>query len=100
MKTLRILILPLLLSSCGQITVKGGTRNTVEGEAIQKIVLEIPACDALPEQEKLDCIRSFVDLFKTISDAGKACTMNSDGTLPNSEACQAIKNALMSQTNS
>jgi len=88
-----LLLMTLLLNvSCGTIKVKGGTDNTVSGEVEQKITIDIPMCNELPPEDKLDCIKTFVDLFKTLSK--ETCTVNADGTLPDTEACKAIIEAL------
>ena len=49
--------------------------------------------ELIPE-ERLDCIKTFVDLFKTLSK--ETCTVNADGTLPNTEACNKILNTIKS----
>jgi hypothetical protein len=85
----------LLNTSCGNIKIKGGTDNTVNGEVKQKIIIDIPMCDELPPKDKLDCIKTFVDLFKTLSK--ETCEVNPDGSLPDTEACQKIIDALNKQ---
>lgn len=90
----KILLTTLLNVGCGSITVKGGTKNTVEGETTQRIVLEIPACSELPQEERLDCIRAFIELAKSISDTAKTCTVNEDGTLNSSAECEALIKAI------
>jgi hypothetical protein len=85
----------LLNTSCGSIKVKGGTDNTVSGEVEQKITINVPMCEELPPEDKLDCIKTFVDLFKTLSK--ETCEVNPDGSLPDTEPCQKIIDVLNKQ---
>ena len=84
----QLLTILLFNCACGSINVKGGTNNKVSGEVEQKITINIPMCEELIPEERLDCIKTFVDLFKTLSK--ETCTVNADGTLPNTEACNKI----------
>ncbi len=94
MKNLLLMILSLNLA-CGTIKIKGNTSHTVSGEVDQKITINIPMCEGLPPTDKLDCIKTFVDLFKTLSK--DQCAVNADSTLPNTEACRKITEIIMKE---
>jgi hypothetical protein len=63
-----------LLTSCGTITVrsKGNvtmrTESTVQSTSTVVLTVDIGACENVPTEQRIECIRALVDLYKELND--------------------------------
>lgn len=61
---LKIILLYTMVTSCGTaVTVKGKNTVQVEGEATVKVIIDVSACNTLPEEEKAKCITDLIEIL-------------------------------------
>jgi len=69
-----LLGLTTLLMSCGTVTVrsKGNvtvrTESTVQSTSTVVLTVDIGACEDVPTEQRIECIRALVDLYKELND--------------------------------
>lgn len=64
------LLLLILLTSCG-VRASGTTTHRVEGEATVRVVVDVSLCDSLKNEDKLECIKTLLEIMKAASESGQ-----------------------------
>lgn len=60
---MKLVLLSLLLTGCG-FKASGSTTHRVEGEATVRIVVDVSICDSLTGTDKVECIKTIVEVLK------------------------------------
>lgn len=60
----------LMAHGCANVQVKGKTTHKVEGDATIHVVVGVDTtpCNELPAEDKLECIRAFIDLAEMLAE--------------------------------